>query len=164
MASSKSLASTGSMVKVSISRQSFLFLNSSLEIVSDKFSAAFKTASSNTSGKPLSINSSFIAISFISDACNILTTSPSGFLSALSHFTIFTTTLLPSTAPFNFSVGIKKSGIDFSVAGTKNAFVLPFCILPIKVVCFLSTTLVIFPSDLRLLPPSLFICTLTVSP
>ena len=121
MASSKSLASTGSMVNVRTSRMSFLFLISAEDITSGRRKASSITSSSNTSGKPFSTRISFIAISLSSPSCKTCTTSPSGFLLVVSHLVILANTLSLSCAPFNLFNGIKRSGIPFCPSAMKKA-------------------------------------------
>ena len=120
-ASSKSFASTGSMVNVLISRQSLRFAISASSKTTGSSAAASNTSCGKNNGKPACANSSFIAASFSSSGDMIAVTSPTGFLSSLSHFTSFADTLSLFFAPFKYWSGIKISGMGLSVSGTKNA-------------------------------------------
>ena len=85
MASSKSLASTGSIVKVSIFLKSFLLAISCSEMVEDNDLAKAKVSSLNSKLKPASATIDFMAKSFSCSGVNTLTTSPSGLRLAFSH-------------------------------------------------------------------------------
>ena len=164
MASSKSFASTGSMVNVSKALQSLRLATSASSIISTNLPASSTTSSEKLNGNPASAKISFIAASFTSSGAITLMTSPTGFLSSLSQRTNFTNTLSLCCAPLIDCMGIYKSGIGLSESGTKKAWCADTCNLPMNSVCFRSTTSVIFPSFLPVLTFSRITLTLTVSP
>ena len=164
MASSKSFASTGSMVNVNIFLQSFLLETSSSPMKSGNLPASSITSSGKEIGNPASVKISFIAASLGLSFSRMLTTSPTGFLSSFSQRTNLTNTLSLCLAPLMDCSGIYKSGIGLSESGTKNAWCADTCKWPMNSVCFLETTSVILPSRLPVLLFSLIILTLTISP
>ncbi len=164
MASSKSLASTGSIVMVKISRISFLAFISSAEIVSGIRAATSSASSENCNGNPFSSNISFIAASLVFSASSTLTTSPTGRLPFCSHSVILTTTLSPSAAPFMLWTGMKISGMGLSISAMKKPKPLFICRWPINSLRLRCNTSFTTPC---ILLPALrisFMATRTVSP
>ncbi len=121
MASSKSLASTGSIVMVRVSRKSLRFCISSFDILSGKPSASSKTFCSNSVLNPNSATMACISVLCSPALPNILTTLPYG-LGVLSGQSIRSTnTLSPSLALFISSMDTKKSTCTLLLSGMTKA-------------------------------------------
>ena len=121
IASSKSLASSGSMVNVVIFRKSFLAEISSFEISSFIFFACFSMAFENLNGNPNSAMMECISASWFPAGPSISMISPTGFLSPVGHSTILTITLSLFFAPFLSPEGLMKiSWCIFLKSGTTN--------------------------------------------
>ena len=142
-ASSKSLASVGSIVNVGIPRKSRRLLYSSSAILS-----LIALAVSSTSCEKLYGNSNSARIACISVSCKpgkprTSITSPIGFFVPEGHSTIFATAFWPFSAPFKLRIGINISKGICLPPGTRNAKFFDISIIPTKVVrarSIISTT------------------------
>ena len=162
MASSKSRASKGSIVKVRVLLKSRRF-----KISLSSSSTGTRSASSNTaSGKmgfiPWLYRMESISVSLLPGIPKMATTSPNGFAADFGQTVIFTSTFSPSLAPFRFSFGTRISNPLRLLSGMSNAVLSPNWIVPTN--CTRSLSLISTTAPSSLLGPDLNMRTFTLSP
>ena len=108
-ASSKSFASSGSIVKVGTSRKSRLAAASSAVIAASILSAQASTSGANLFGRPNSARMACISVSFSPGLPSTSVTSPTGLRDLWSHSIILATAFCPCLAPLSFESGMKRS-------------------------------------------------------
>ncbi|EJX02535.1 hypothetical protein EVA_09359 [gut metagenome] len=162
-ASSKSLASLGSIVNVVMPLKSSRPFISSADISSGIFSAAFSTDSGYLYGRSNSASMACISASFCPAVPSMSMTSPSGFLASSGHSMILTIALSPFLPPFSLSFGMNISLAKVLFSVIRNAKPFATCNLPTNVRSLLSMISTTSPSGsapLRLANS----CTFTLSP
>ena len=145
-ASSKSLASFGSMVKVVTLRKSSRLAISSAEISAGILSAAVSTAFGYTYGRPNSARIACISVVLSPAWPNISITCPIGFLALSGHSVTFTMALSPVLPPFSLSFGMKISLASVRFSVTRNAYDLATSSVPTKVSFARSSISITSPS------------------
>ena len=121
-ASSKSLASLGSMVQVKTSRKSSRRLISCSVMPGSIFSAASSTAFGYLYGSPYWARMACISTLLSPSLPNTSMTSPTIFFESFEgHWVIFTTALSPVLPPFSFFLGINTSCTKILPSVTKKA-------------------------------------------
>ena len=121
MASSKSLASKGSIVNVSTSLKSFRLAISSCVISGEIPTASCSTSVGNESGNPYSAKIAFISVLFSPCLPNTSLITPTGFFAPAGQSTILAKALSPFLAPFKSVNGIKISCNILRSSGIKKA-------------------------------------------
>ena len=162
MASSKSLASAGSIVNVVTSRKSrrpsiSFFVGALI------FEASFSASAGKSSGKSYSASIDCISTLLSPGFPSRFTTRPTGLFIWSGQSVISTTAFSPSSAPFRSLRGMKMSTTILRLSQTRKANFSIFCMRPTKRVlalCSISTTC---PSGLCILRCG-NISTFTVSP
>jgi len=145
-ASSKSLASFGSIVKVVTLRKSSRLAISSGVISAGILSAAVSTAFGYTYGKPNSARMACISVVLSPALPNMSITCPMGFFALSGHSVIFTIALSPVFPPFSLSFGINMSLASVRFSVTRNAYDLATSNVPTKVSLARSSISITSPS------------------
>ena len=163
IASSKSFASSPSIVNIFKSLISNLLSISSCDIGTATFWASSNTFLGNSSGSPCALIIESISTSFSPFGPNTSIILPSGFLPACGHIVIWTTTLSPSFAPLKYFLGIYISWLNFFSSAITNPKVLFDWNSPTTFVISLSSTFIIAPSALLSSVAGLVISATTLS-
>jgi len=144
-ASSKSLASAGSMVKVGIFLKSRRLAISSGGMAKGILLAASSTFSGYLYGKPYSANIACISVVLEPASPSTSIISANGLRAFSGQSKILAMAFWPFLAPFNLSWGIKRSN-GILLLGTRNAENLDISTVPTTVVRARSTTSTTSPS------------------
>ena len=148
MASSKSFASSGSMVMVNICLKSLRVLISAGGMVSGNEKASFSALAENDNGKSISASIDCISTRLSPGFPSTSFTSPKGLADWAGHSVITATTFCPFFAPLSFEMGMKISTGMAALSGLRKAKFLEVSMVPTN--CFLFRLMIsaISPSSL----------------